>query len=804
MSHAVSSFTHAFRLLYRQPGLAAAVILTLTLGIGANTAVFSVVEAVLLRPLPYPTADRLVMLEHRDERTGLTKPNIAIGDFLDIRARASSLDNVVAYSPDRSVLYGQGDPLPVEVLSTTGGFAEAVGLRPALGRLLTADDSRISSPRVVVLSHELWVNLFNADPDVLGRQIQVGTLQREVVGVAEPGFRFPPTSNRRSDIMAAWRMDDAPPASRRNGWPLVVGLVAPGATVEQVSAELQELSVAFEAEFPADNTGTRYRAVPLRQALLGDTRTPLLMMLGAVGIVLLIACANVGNLLLARAMGRRQEMAVRAALGAGRGRLLLQFFAEGLVLTTVAAMCGTLVAFWGVPALVTLIPANVNVPGLEQVGLNLRVLGFTAGLSLLAALAFCLVSVVSIRGSERDALASHTRIVGHRGARRVADGLVVAEVAFAVLLLIGAGLVTRTMVNLLERDPGFDPNGVLTMSIALPATPEYQTVEARQAFYAALWPAVQAVPGVTVAGSAAVTPLTGNNWTIPLRRADRPDVAGQKPPDVGWQVASEGYFKALNIPLLDGRLFDARDRPGSAPVVIVSSAIAREYFPEGSVVGRRVRVGDAEAEIIGVVGDIRRASLTDEPRADMYLPAEQSPSMGAGLFIRVAGDPSAAAAAVREAVQRLEPRVAFANVSTLDATLQQSIASTRLAVWLLGLFAAVALLLSAVGVYGVMAYGIRQRTRELGTRVALGATQQDLVWMVLRQGMQTAAAGIALGLGATWVASQWIDSLLFGVEPFDPATVVVSVVVIGVAALLACYVPAWRASRVDAARTLLT
>lgn len=803
MGHIVSSFTHATRLLVRQPGLALAVVLTLTLGIGANTAVFSVVEAVLLRPLPYPTADRLVMLEHRDERTGLTKPNIAIGDFLDIRSRTTTLAQVVAYSPDRSVLYGEGEPLPVEVLSTTGGFSEAVGLRPILGRLLTAEDSRMTSPRVAVLSHALWVNVFKSDPNVLGRQIQVGTLQREVVGVAEPGFRFPPTSDRSSDIMAAWRMTDAPPASRRNGWPLVVGLLAPDAQVEQASAELQDLSKAFEVDFPSENTGTRYRAVPLRQALLGDTRTPLLLMLGAVGVVLLSACANVGNLLLARAMGRRQEMAVRAAMGAGRGRLLLQFFAEGLVLTIVAATCGLIVAFWGVPALVALIPSSVAVPGLEEVGLNTRVLLFTAGMSLLAAFAFSLVSVVSLRGTERDALTSHTRVVGQRGARRVADGLVVAEVAFAVLLMIGAGLVTRTMMNLLERDPGFDPEGVLTMSVGLPSTPGYQSVEAREAFYASLWPALRAVPGVIEAGSAAVTPLTGNNWTIPLRRIDRPDVAGQKPPDVGWQVASEGYFKALGIPLIDGRLFDSRDRPGSAPVVIVSSALAREYFPEGPAVGRRVRVGDNEAEIVGVVGDIRRASLTDEPRADMYLSAEQAPSMGTGLFIKVAGDPSAATAAVRDAVRQLEPRVAFANVSTLEATLQQSIASTRLAVWLLGLFAGVALLLSAVGVYGVMAYGVRQRTRELGTRVALGASRQDLVWMVLRQGIQTAAVGVALGLGAAWLAGRWLESLLFGVQPFDPATVGVSVVVIGVAALLACYVPAWRASRVDAARTLL-
>ncbi len=797
----LTALQQAARLLRHQPGLALTAVLTLALGVGANTAVFSVVEAVMLRPLPYPNADRLVLLQHRDERTGLTKPNIAIGDFIDVGKRATTLAQVVAYGQGQSVVYGPDEPINVQSLSASAGLADALGIRASAGRLLTADDSRLEAAPVAVLGHSLWTNHFGADPNVIGRRIQIGQVAREIVGIAEPGFQFPPTTGRETDVIVPLRVPADAPAGRRNGWPTVFAALAPGATADQAATELRALSESFEREFPADNAGIRYTALPIRDALLGDTKRPLLLMLGAVGFVLLIACANVGNLLLARAVGRRQEMAVRMALGAGRGRLMMQLVAEGLVLAAGAAAVGTVVAVWGVPALVALVPATVSAPGLADVGLNVPVLGFTAGISLLAALAFSLVTAVSSQSPASDALVGQGRVAGSRGVRRLASGLVVAEVAFAVVLLTGAGLVTRTLGNLLERDPGFRADHILTVSVGLPPLPAYQSVEGRQAFYAAAWDALRGVPAVEEAGVAAVTPLTGNNWTVPFQRADQPG-SGPRPPDVGWQQASGGYFKALRIPLIEGRYFDERDRPDTAPVVIISAGIAREYFPDGSAIGRRLRLGDADAEIVGVVGDIRRASLTDAPRQDMYFPAEQGPSMGSTWFIRTTGDPMASVTAIRGALRGLEPRLIVGTPSTLEETLRTSIAPTTLAVWLLGLFAAVSLLLAAVGVYGVMAYGVRQRTKELGTRLALGATPASLVRLVLRQGMTLAAAGIGVGLGVAWIAGRSMSSLLFEVSPFDPATVSATVIVIGTTAALACFIPAARAARIDPARTL--
>jgi putative ABC transport system permease protein len=413
---------------------------------------------------------------------------------------------------------------------------------------------------------------------------------------------------------------------------------------------------------------------------------------------------------------------------------------------------------------------------------------------------FSLVGVATIRVRQVPIGLTSVRVAGSAGARQAASVLVASEIALAVVLLVGAGLILRSFSNLLAVDPGFSPANVLTMTVALPAD-RYATPPARADFFARAFPALRAIPGVTAAGAAAVMPLTGNNWTVGFARADRPLPPGQRPPDVGWQVASGDYFEAMRIPLRAGRTFDASDATGP-PVVIISEAIAREFFAGEDAVGKRVRQGTEDAEIVGVVGDIRRATLTDRPRQDMYMPFERQPGGATTLFLRTAGDPLAAAPAVRDALRRLEPNLLVGETTSMDAVRSTSVASTTFALWLLGVFATIALVLAVIGVYGVMSYSVRQRTREIGTRLALGATRRDIVWLVVRQGGGIAIAGLVAGVLLGGIAAQPLSAMLHDVSAIDPGTLVGAVAVLGVASLLACYVPARRAARLDAARTL--
>ena len=493
---------------------------------------------------------------------------------------------------------------------------------------------------------------------------------------------------------------------------------------------------------------------------------------------------------------------MRMALGASRGQIASQLVAESLVLALLAGGVGVAAAYWGVPALVALVPATVTAPALADVGLNVGVLLFTLGLALATTMAFGLITAAGAMADRSgEALVAPGRVSASRGARRAATLLVVTEVALAVVLLIAAGLILRTSRQLLSVDPGFARAHVTAVDIALPAG-IYATPAARQAFYARAFPAVRALPGVAAAG-AVVMPLTGNNWTSAFQRADQPLPPGERPPDVGWQNASGGFFDALRIPLKSGRVFDATDRPDSPPVVIISEAIERRFFPGDRAVGRRVRLGTAEAEIVGVVGDIRRASLTDEPRADMYFPFERQPGGSTTLFVRMLESGTATdARTIVAALRAIEPKIVIGDITTLDRVAASSMAETTLALWLFGVFAAIALALAAIGVYGVMSYAVRQRSREIGMRVALGATRVDILWLVAKQGGLIALVGLALGVGGGLIAAQSMSAMLFQVSAADPRTLAWSIGVLAAALAVACYVPARRAARLDAARTL--
>ena len=790
---------HGIRLLGRERGFAMAAVLTLALGVGANVSVFALVDAVLLRPLPYPEAGRLMMVHDRDRSTGITKPFIAIGDYVDLHARQRAFAALADFGSGRLTVTGGAEPYDVEALAAGADLFRVLGVQPLLGRAIDPADTLDGAPPVVMLGYDLWQSRFAGDPRIVGRSIDVGHTRRQIVGVAPRGFAFP--AGAVTDAIVPLTTPLQAPAARKSGWRFAVARLKPGETLAGADADLGTVSQQMAREHPQSNQGSTYFAVPLRDAAVGDSKPALLLLLGAVGLVLVIACANVANLLVARALGRRQEIAIRVALGAARSRLFIQLLAESLVLAGAAAVAALLAAYWLIPTIAQAVPESLRAPGIAEARIDTRVFLFALAAAGSAAMAFGLLSTF---GSGIDAtgatLVSPARVAGGRSTRRASSILVAAEMALAIVLLAGAGLVLRSFARLIAVDPGFDPANVLTMDVELPDL-RYHDPKASSEFYEQAFGAIRAIPGVTAAGAAIVTPLTGNNWTIGLERADHPAPAGTRPPEVGWQSATGGYFRALRIPLRAGRLFDDRDRSGP-PVVIVSESIQRRYFPGESAVGRHVRTSDGPAEIVGVVGDIRRASLTDAPREDLYLPMEHSFGTQVTLFVRSARDASGSAPSVRAALRRIEPGIAIRDVTTMERVTADSVQVTRLALWLLGVFALTALLLAAVGIYGVMAAAVRQRTREIGTRIALGASPDRIVRLIVFDGARVAAAGAAIGLCLSGVTGRAVGSLLFATSPLDPLVLVGASCVLLATAAAASWLPARRATRLDPVRTL--
>jgi putative ABC transport system permease protein len=789
-------------MLRKSPGFAVAAILTLALGIGANTALFAVVEAVLLRPLPVTDAERLVVIKYHQTTTGITKEFLGVGDLIDLKERQQTLEQLAPYSSFQATLYGDDEPMRVEGFGATPEGLAALRVEPAMGRIFNTDDMQQKAPPVVMISHELWQTRFGSDPGIVSRSIQLGNQRPMVVGVLPRGFHFPPNA-AVTQIAVPVKLPATAPTARQGGWVPAFGRLKEGQTIESAQAEFLALSAEFERLYPSQNKGLQYRVESLRDSLVGDTKRPLLLLLAAVGFVLLIACVNVGNLLLARSLGRRQEMAVRKALGAAWTRLASQVLVEGLVLALAGGAVGVLLAWQLAPALAALVPETSRIPALQDVGLNVPVVFFSVIASVFAALLFSAIACMSLAGEQQSALAVSRGTSMSGTARRAASLLVVSEIALAGILLVAAVLTLRSFANLLAVDPGFRTSHVLTVNLALPAA-RYPTPQARAELYSRVFAALEALPEIEHAGVAQVTPLTGNNWTAPFTRADKPWPAGVKPPDVGWQSSTGGYFKALDIPLRAGRVFEDRDAAAPLAPVIISESIAREYFQDGSPLGRRLKIGNDEVEIIGVVGDIRRATLTDRPRADLYFPFARFADSQSTMFVQTTGDPLLALPAVRTALRSLEPQIIVHGARTMEDIMAASTAVTQLAMRLLGGFAMVASMLAAIGIYGVMAYSVRRRTREIGTRVALGADRGDIIRLIMREGGTITAAGVFIGLGAGLMAARSLSAVLFGVPPADPISLAAAALVLAITGMAACYVPALRAARIDPARTLTT
>lgn len=795
------------RMLRKNPGFSLIAILTLALGIGANTAIFSVVNAVLLRPLPYAEPERLVMVNGVNVKDPEAGYSSSYPNFFDLRERNQSFAQIAVHHPAALTLTGNDAPMQLAGQVVTAELFDLLGAKPQLGRTFTRAEEKSGTTRAAVISYGLWHRKFGSDPNVLGRAITLERKPFEIVGVMPAGFQFPiqaePIEIWIPPVLDADPVGDQKPTTERRGyrWLEMVARLKPNVTQTQAQAEMTAIAAALEKEYPDNNTNIRFMLEPLHRTLVANYRTALLVLLAVVGCVLLIACANVANLMLARATARAREISVRAALGASRSRIIRQLLTEALLLALAGGMFGLLLGWWGIAALLQFIPPDV--PRVAAIALDARVLGFTIAVSALTGIVFGLAPALQASSIDlAEAMKEGSRSVSS-GKTRLRNTLVVVEVAMALVLLIGAALLGQTFFKLQQIKLGYDVQNMLTATVVLPEA-RYAKPHEKVAFYQRLTEHLRNIPGVISVSTVAPLPLGDNDAGGSFEIEGRPAPDGQSPrSDMTW--IGLDYFSTMKIRLLAGRDFTAADNLKSMPVVMVNEAFVKRYFPQETPLGKRIILpmameGDeSKPQIIGVVQNIKRqATLKGETPPAMYFPYAQLPFIGElSLVIRTATEPADIAKAVQAEVTKLDREIVLGDVKTLAQYFGLAVAQPRLSAMLFGIFAAVALLLSAIGLYGVMAYTVAQRRNEIGIRMALGATVRDVLWLVVRQGMTLTLVGVALGLAGAFAATRWLSSLLFGVKPTDPLTFIAIAVALVVVAFLACWIPARRATKVD-------
>jgi putative ABC transport system permease protein len=789
---------YGIRLLFKHRGVSLVAVAALALGIGANTAIFSVVNALILRPLPYPNAERLAFLHEWSKQ--IDNMSVAYPNFLDWRAQNTSFDYLAASNFQAYNMTGEGEPERLVGANVSADLFRVLGVQPALGRAFTAEDDRPGAERVAVIGHSLWQQRFGGDPGLIGRALTLNGQSYTVVGVLPQGMRpYPQFGAQKTQLWTPIGLL-ADNYSNRENHPgiYVAGLLKPGATVEQAQADMAAIARRLSEQYPNSNRNLEVRVQSLHERVVGDTRTPLFVLLGAVGFVLLIACANVANLLLARAAARAREIAVRAALGAGRVRLIRQLLAESVVLALAGGILGVLLAYWGITLLLAAAPANV--PRLEEVRIDTTVLGFTALLALLTGVFFGLVPALQASTPDlHDTLKDSIR--GTTGGRsRLRHILVVTEVSLALVLLIGAGLLIRSFWHLSNASPGFSADNVLTVQLVLPAS-QYPDASAQRGFYNRLMPRLASLPGVTGADMIVPLPLGGGGWQTGFWIEGRPAPDLGEYPSTDIARVSPSYFRTMGIPLLRGRAFTEQDHENAPLVAIVDERLAKDYFPGEDPVGKRLQFGPLNSpvfvEIVGVVGHVKNYGVEADSRVETYFPYLQSPVPPITLMLRTSGDPLSIASGVRNEVLAVDANLPVFNIRTMASLVNDSVASRRLTAILLTVFAAVALVLAAVGIYGVMSYAVAQRTHEIGIRMALGAPQGSVLRLVVRQGMTLAGIGLAIGLAAAFGVTRWMETMLYNVSATDPGIYAGIAALIALIALAASYVPARRAARVD-------
>jgi putative ABC transport system permease protein len=797
MGNLLQDLRYGSRMLIKHRAATVIAVVTLALGIGANTAIFSVVNSVLLRPLPYPNAERLMTIweDHR-ARNGPVNEWTSPPGFEDWRDQAKSFDHVVAFQGWQPTLTGQGDPEQlVGALVSHDTFA-MLGVTPALGRSFRPEEDRQGVEGVVMISHKLWRRRFGADPSLVGKKISLDGVSREVVGVMPAGFKFPIIAG--ADIWRPIRPAFGPGCQRGCITVRVMARLKSDATEARARAELNSIAARIEQQFPDTNTKVGATLVPLHEVLVGPVKTQMQALLAAVGFVLLIACANVANLLLARSATREKEIAIRASLGAGRWRIARQLLSESLLLAVVGGAMGLLLAYWLVDLLVSFSPQGT--PRLDEIGIDRRVLGYTMAITILTGLLFGAAPVwqlfkVDLNQSLRD---GGKGLQVARSGRRALSALVVAETALALTLLVGAGLLIRSFIRLQRVDPGFNPRNLLAAVVTLPQA-DYPERSQIAPFYSRLLERVRTLPGVRSAAAVSSLPLAGADsdagFLIEGRPAPLPD---QQP--VAWiSSVSQDYFRTMGMRLIAGREFTERDNENSPKVVIISEATARRHFPKEDPIGKRIGNGrpDGWREIVGITADVKHFGLTQDARVSMFFPDRQRPSRQMFIVARTAADPLSLGPALRGVVAAMDKNLAVSNISAMEEVTAQSIGQERFTLLLLGLFSALALSLAAAGIYGVMSYAVAQRTHEIGVRVALGAQTRDMLKLVVTQGMALVLAGVGIGLASSLALTGFIRGLLFGVSATDPMTFAAISILLSVIALLACYLPARRATTVD-------
>jgi putative ABC transport system permease protein len=791
---------YGLRSLMKRPAATAIALLTLALGIGVNTAIFSAVDSILLRPLPLKDPERLVSVWEHTPALGIQQNQAAPANFFDLRNQNKTFEALGAYGPLDINLTGAGEPERLDGQLVSANVFTILGVAPTLGRTFLPTEDQVGQEHVVVLSEALWQRRFNRDPSIINRNITLNGESFTVVGVMPRGFFFPV---RETEMWVPWAMEPEQASGRGDHYLGIVARLKAGVSIERANADLAAIGQRLATEYPRTNEGLGFIAHSLHRDYVGDLRLPMLILFGAVGLVLLIACANVANLLLAQATTRRKEIAIRIALGARRWTIVRQLLVESLLLACGGGLLGVFGAVWGVQALTKLLPESLS--KLQGVAIDTRVLLFTLGVSVLTAIVFGgLPALLASRTTPGTTLSDVARdVTGGTSGRHVRRVLVVSEVALAVVLLVSAGLLIRSFQLLRQVEPGFNPENALTMRMVLPF-PKYAKQETRRAFYDEVLRQVKEVPGVEAAGMITFLPLSFSGMNFSFSVDGRPSPSDMNLPFALFRVVSPDYFRAMGIPLQRGRYFEAHDSPESTPVVLINRRMAEQYWPGEDAIGKRVKVGPADSPnawltVVGIVGNVRQTGLYEQ-KLEFYVPYMQerrSFMAPRDLVVRTKADPAVIAAAVRKAVWAVDKDQPVSNVRTMNQVFAAAISQERFQALMLGLFAALALVLACVGLYGVISYSVVQRTHEIGVRMALGAQPVDVLRLVIRQGMLLTFAGLIVGIVAGTFVTRVLTDMLFGVTPRDPLTFVGVPVLLLVVAFLACYVPARRATRID-------
>ncbi|HET6975501.1 MAG TPA: ABC transporter permease [Pyrinomonadaceae bacterium] len=802
MDSIIKDIRYGVRGLLKHPGFTSLVVITLALGIGASTAIFSVVDSVLLRRLPYPTADRLVAIQELNPNG--KRVQVTSGNFLDWRAQNTVFENLAAIKQTTTNLALSDSAERIDLAQTNANFFDVFGIKPQYGRLFIPQDEQAGHAPVVVLSNTLWQRRFGSDPSLVGKPITLNGDNYTVIGIAPAGFQYPDKTQvwiPPLKLAPELYPDQNLTQNRRMGYLAAVATLKPGVSLQQAAAEMETITARLRQQYPDSNNRRFNKVVSLHEHLIGDTSKLLWLLLGAVTFVLLIGCANVANLLLASGASRQKEMAIRAALGASRARVMRQLFTESTLLALTGGAVGLIIAYWGVSGITKLLPTDF--PRLNEIHIDLRILSFTFIASVLTGILFGLVPALQIsRPDVQETIRETGRgAAGSRRQSRFRQALIVVEVALSVVLLVGAGLLFRSFMRLQSVETGFKSQQVLTANLT-PAGPNYSEHAQFNKFYDQVLEKLYATPGIEDAGLINTLPLD-KGPTTGFRVEGRPVTTPDKWPSVNYRVVTPNYFRAMEIPLLQGRTYTERDN-GEAPLVImVNQQLVRDIFPNENPIGKRITFGSAPGtepnwfEIVGIVGNVRSQELREEPTAELYFSSRQEFWVGMQLVVRSSVEPSGLSGSLRQIVNEVDKSVPVSNIRTMDHVVSESITQPRFNLFLLGLFSTVAMLLSAAGIYGVTAYTVTQRTHELGIRIALGAQVGDVLKMILGQGMAVIGIGLVIGLAAAFGLVRLLRSFLFGVGEKDPFTFVAITVVLLLVALLACYIPARRATKVD-------